>query len=88
MYCVYWIIIILKALEKNNDAADQLLKSYFFSARVRLNLAIFNPTNIGTDPAIMKAETMMEVGNSGIVQTLDEVIFIIWVLFVWKESLV
>ena len=40
------------------------------------------------DPAAMKAETILDVGNSGITQTFDEVIFIIWVLLVWKVPLV
>jgi hypothetical protein len=48
---------------------------------VRLNLTVPNAA-AETDPQTMKTAKMLEAGNSGITQTLDEVIFIVWVLLV------
>ena len=48
-----------------------------------MNLTIPKVTNTETDKPTVKADAIIEVGKSGITQTLDEVTFNICVVLVW-----
>jgi hypothetical protein len=49
---------------------------------VLFEFADFKIAKIETDATIIKLTTIMDIGNSGISQTEEEVIFIIWVVLV------